>query len=297
MCETCVAAHAPPPLETRLEATAPAGSSPGNPPSISAGELHRICLRTFRLGNSARLKFLRALHALSQGGLYRLLGYSSIQQYAEKHFGYERSEVYEHLRVARGLDALPLSEQAFEAGRLSWSSLKELTRVATGETEAEWIAFAEGEGLRRLKLEVQDALEKRRSRPRKGRWGLPGVPVTVSFTLKPEEHELLRKALRRSAEELRGALGGEEVKPHEALLYLARRALEGSAAGGGAGRQGAAGKERAIYQVLYHLCPDCRQARVLTEDGPVEVPSEVVERVEGDAERESLEPELAPPNP
>jgi hypothetical protein len=48
----------------------------------------------------------------------------------------------EHVRVARSLRALPLTATAFAAGRLSYSKVRELTRVADGGTEAELVELA-----------------------------------------------------------------------------------------------------------------------------------------------------------
>jgi HNH endonuclease len=44
------------------------------------------------------------------------------------------------------------------------------------------------------------------------------------------------------------------------------------------------------YTILYHQCPDCRRSHVATPDGLEEVEPEVVERVEGEAERVEINP-------
>ncbi len=48
----------------------------------------------------------------------------------------------EHVRVARALRDLPLIESAFAAGRLSYSKVRALTRVAAPDCEAELLEFA-----------------------------------------------------------------------------------------------------------------------------------------------------------
>ncbi|MEU2347633.1 DUF222 domain-containing protein, partial [Modestobacter sp. NPDC013298] len=48
----------------------------------------------------------------------------------------------EHVRVARALGALPLTAAAFAAGRLSYSKVRALTRVAEPGTEAELVELA-----------------------------------------------------------------------------------------------------------------------------------------------------------
>ena len=48
----------------------------------------------------------------------------------------------EHVRVARALDTLPLLAHALARGELSYSKVRELTRVATPETEERLLAVA-----------------------------------------------------------------------------------------------------------------------------------------------------------
>jgi hypothetical protein len=48
----------------------------------------------------------------------------------------------EHVRVARALPVLPLISAAFEAGRLSFSKVRALTRIADPHTEADLLEFA-----------------------------------------------------------------------------------------------------------------------------------------------------------
>ena len=218
--------------------------------------------------------------------LYLELGYSSVFQYAERCFGYGKSETYEQLRVAATLEELPLLREAFEAGAIPWSALKEITRVATRETEAEWLRFFRARGSAELKLEVSDALEKGRKSPRKNGAGLPRLKVKVAFEYLPEEHAVLEKALEKVAGEVQKSLGGEVLKPHEALLYLAQRVLETDGSAGGREET-----ESSPFTILYHVCPQCRQAKLATEAGFVEVPQDVVERIEGEAERVVIPPE------
>ncbi|MBI4584111.1 MAG: hypothetical protein HY717_08820, partial [Planctomycetes bacterium] len=78
-----------------------------NPPAVSAEELHTILLKAFKVGNLARRKFIQALLAMDSSRLYLQLGFSSIAQYAEKHFGCQHTQTYDLLRVAAALRELP----------------------------------------------------------------------------------------------------------------------------------------------------------------------------------------------
>jgi hypothetical protein len=80
--------------------------------------------------------------------LYRRLGYSTMAEYMERELHYSPHAANERLRVARELGALPLIAELFRDGELSFSSVRELTRVATAENEEEWIAKTHGKTAR-----------------------------------------------------------------------------------------------------------------------------------------------------
>ncbi len=262
-------------------------------PTLSAEELHKYLVRAFRLGNGARYRFAEGLCAMEEGKLYLELSYPTIYAYAEEEFHLGRSQTAEHLRVGKKLARLPDSTQAFLDGRLSFSGLGCITRVATPETEAKWIDFAEKKSYEALRREVQDAAEKRRDHPRPDGSGLPYVKTRVYFDFTPEELDLFRKAIAKVTREMGESLGGEQVEPKAVVLYIAHLILSSDAPGVAGARTE---REAALYQVLYHVCPRCHTRELMTKDGPVEVPAEVVERVEGDAERVEIRPEEeAPP--
>jgi hypothetical protein len=264
--------------------------SPESSPFASAQELHEILVQAFRIENVTRRKFLRALAAMATSGLHFALGFPSIAGYAECHFRLSRPLTYEYVRVGGALKSLPALDRAFSEGRMAWSVVREVTRVATAETEEEWIRFAKEHTFAQLRAEVKDALKKNRTRPREGSYGLPNLTVAVRFELTPEEHELVSKAFGKLASELGAKLGEEgQVDRKAALLYLAERVLESDAPGEELGER--VERKDSPYTILYHQCPDCRRSALSTEDGLVEVEAEVVERVAGEAETVVISPE------
>ena len=271
-----------------------------NLPTLSADEMHRTLVKENRIGNGSRFRFIQALLALWKSNLYHRLGSSSIHVYAEKHFDRQSSWTYEALRVAEAVQYLPRLAAAFKEGTIGWSRLRELTRVASSETEGEWLEFGRKHRFKRVQAEVKDALQKHRKLPRKGSYGLPAIRTRVFFELSPSEHDLVEKALGKVMAELSLRLRGEKVEPKAALLFLAKRVLETDPAEKclpplsppeGGLPEGYREREESIYTVLYHQCPGCRKSRLITAEGPVEVPTEVVERIEGEAERVEIAPE------
>jgi hypothetical protein len=76
------------------------------------------------------------------------LGYSTMAEYMERELHYSPHAANERLRVARELSALPLISEQFRAGELSFSAVRELTRVATPQTEEEWLTKTHGKTAR-----------------------------------------------------------------------------------------------------------------------------------------------------
>jgi len=190
--------------------------------------------------------------------------------------------------VARALQDLPASRDAFGAGRIRWSVLVEITRVATRETEEKWILFACSKSFERLKVEVRDAKRNGRKEPRKGKGGLPDIGVHLDFELTQPEYQVVRKAMQKTSAEISERSGGGRVSPKEVLLFWAERFLATDPSGALEGRTERDGSH---YTIVFHMCELCRQATLPTADGPVEVPLEVVERIEGEADKVRIERE------
>ncbi len=263
-------------------------------PLASADQIHTYLVEAFRIGNRARLRFARLLAALSSSRQYLQLGHPSIMQYAERHFGMQRSETYEHLRVAEIIDELPMCRDAFENGKLSWSVLKLITRVAKSETEKSWLEFARNRSFNELRVEVQDAVQKNRSHPRTDRYGLPNLTVKFTLELTLEEKQRLETALEKAGAEIAPAMGETQLEPKDVVLYMMERFLKTDSEGTPEGR-----RERgdSPYTILYHQCPECRRTRIMTGDGSVEMSPVSVDRLGGDAVVDALEEDIDRPNP
>jgi 5-methylcytosine-specific restriction endonuclease McrA len=76
--------------------------------------------------------------------LYRRLGYTSMLEYMERELHYGPHAANERLRVARALTQLPLIAELFGDGELCFSTVRELTRVATPATEEAFLRNAQG---------------------------------------------------------------------------------------------------------------------------------------------------------
>ena len=82
--------------------------------------------------------FLTALAAFDRRGGWKRTGASCCSEWLAVRCGTARRTAVEQLRVARVLETLPVVRAAFAAGRLSYSKVRALTRVATPDDEPVW---------------------------------------------------------------------------------------------------------------------------------------------------------------
>ncbi len=81
-------------------------------------------------------------------------GMRSIYEYVEHLFGWTPHTITERIRTAKALLLLPQLEAELAAGRMNWSIVRELTRVATAATEDDWIEFARRKTVRTVEKKV-----------------------------------------------------------------------------------------------------------------------------------------------
>ncbi len=77
------------------------------------------------------------------------------------------------VRVAKALELLPLTDEAFNRGELFWTAVRVMTRVATPQTEEEWVSYARRHRVSEVERRV--AASKPGDEPGKPGWG--GLPV------------------------------------------------------------------------------------------------------------------------
>ena len=211
------------------------------------------------------------------------LGLGSFVEYVERLFGYQPRSTQEKLRVAEALESLPASRAALESGQLSWSALRELTRVAVVETEGEWLELAAGKTLRQLEQLVSG------KRPGDSPCAAPSSAAerrVLRFDVLAETYALVREALvelrRRS---------GMSLDDDAALLEMARCVL-GSPVLGGPRDAG-----RSSYQIALRVCPECRSGHLRSNGELVRVAPEIVELAQCDAQRVPTLPDDAEVSP
>jgi hypothetical protein len=193
------------------------------------------------------------------------LGHGSFAEYIERVFGYKPRTTQEKLRVAEALESLPKLARALDTGEVGWCAVRELTRVAVAETEADWLAVARGKTIRQL-----EELVANKSPGDTPEGPDPRVPRSrvLRFEVAPETFALFRDAMR----ELRRSAGGK-LDDDAVLLSMAREVLAGPGDGG-----------RASYQVSLAVCSTCGRGDQLGGGELVAVGDELVAMAECDGQ-------------
>ena len=205
-----------------------------------SGELRSL----FKARRQNLAAIAHGLARMKREELYRDLGYSSVFTYAADQHGMGKSKVSELIGISEGSDRLPQVREAFDSGRLEWTKAREIARVATPETEADWLQLATratGDELRAARK--GDAAVRRR---------------VLSFSL--EDTALYDQLIAAAKQEL-----GVDSEGDVVLALLQR------GAGGG-------GAEAPHALVVISECASCRLATTETREGPIALSSQAVAR-------------------
>jgi hypothetical protein len=170
-------------------------------------------------------------------------GYASLREYAERMLGLSARQTEERLRVGRALARLPELDEALASGRLSWSAVRELTRIADADTECDWIEWADG----RRYHEVETAVSAHSVGDGPDAPSDPSrIKQRLSFDVSAETMALFRDLQAKVRSDM-----GHDVDDDTLLFEISRRALGGPEDIG-----------RASYQVAVSRCEDCGRTSI-----------------------------------
>jgi hypothetical protein len=227
---------------------------------------HAALVRLARTRAGLDLEEGRWLLAAQRARAHERLGYGSFLEYVERLFGYAPRLTQDKLRVAEALETLPQLAQALRDGKASWSCARELTRVATTDTEHAWLERARGRTVR----EVEKLVAGRRP------GSLPNdaaEPSLQRHVLRFEVSGEVLATFREAMAKVRRDAGGP-VDDDSALLLLARHMLAGPVDDG-----------RASYQVELTVCEHCQRATQTAQGESLEVAAEVAAMARCDGQR------------
>ncbi|MHC4825846.1 MAG: Holliday junction branch migration DNA helicase RuvB [Planctomycetota bacterium] len=234
-------------------------------PGLSIDEVDRRIARANRAGDVGARAIAFYLADLAERGGQQELGFHSVVQYAETRYQMQPSTTREYLAVGRALDELPHIDEAFCAGRLFWSQVRQLVRIATPETESAWLEWAAGRTARQIVAQVRNR--------RKG--DLPTDPVrrrihTTKFDVRGRlnvvQWEIWNNARAKMEAETGAPISDTEMMMQAATLLLGSRP------------DGSIPHRTPVNDSHFKVVVHCRagegRAEVHAEDGPVELDPE-----------------------
>ncbi|HWN82553.1 MAG TPA: DUF222 domain-containing protein [Candidatus Udaeobacter sp.] len=238
--------------------------APAVPEPAAHAAIHREILAQSALTNWSMHRLMTLLRDMEACEGYEEYGCPTLVHYVELACGVSRIAARQRVRVARALGELPLIDHEFAAGKLSYAKVRSLVRIATPETEAEWI-----EKTKRLTAEDLERVVAR-SRPgdAPSRRLLVGAlnqsTSRMLVDLPAEEMEIISLAL----DEVRRQMGAK-LSLAEALTHLCASWL-----GGEFGEV----KTAERFQVIVHVGEDGK-SWVNTDTGPAPVKPDIMERL------------------
>ena len=223
-------------------------------------------------------------------------GFKSCAHWLNWRTGLALGAAREKVRVARALEDLPLLSYAMRRGRISYSKVRALTRVATPANERRLLGFAEcapasyverlARAWRRVDMAEEAADEQRRHERRQlTTWVDDDGMVVIRGRLSPEVGAVVRRALEAAGDRLWKEAPPEEAaetsygqRQADALGLVAESALAADLDRGTAGDR---------YQVVLHVEAETLRAgtsgqatdvralapAVATADVPAETPA------------------------
>ena len=192
----------------------------------------------------------------------------SLFAYLEDVLGYGPKVARDRVRVATELEEMPALTAALAASEQSYSAIRELTRVATAETELVWSESARGKNLREIEALV--AGRKKGDLPTDPR-SLEDEPIVLVLKLAPATFARWREAQKLLADEC-----GDHLDDDAMIEALCARVLDGSSG---------VDESRARHQIMTTICESCRQGWQDGAGRPIPISATDVARAECDAQR------------
>jgi len=197
------------------------------------------------------------------------LGFGSFLEYIERTLGYRPRTAIERLRVAEELEKLPATRELLASGGISYSAVREMSRVAEPHTERAWLDVVVNKTMREVEAAV--------ARHKKG--DLPSDPAEprleprrLCLELDAEAYALFLQARRCLEEET-----GSSLDDSALIAAMCGRVLRD-------GGDAASGSDRAPYQIALTTCDQCQRTTQDAAGQVIEVGPEVLELARCDAE-------------
>lgn len=215
---------------------------------LATDEVHIRLAQGSRLNETGQRILAFYLVEMEDRGLHQVTGHSSTAQYAEDRLDLPARRTRELLGVGRKLLTLPRIDSAFCEGRLGWSKVLQLVKVACPEHEAAWLERALKSTCRELALEAKLVPAGRAPRKPGETKGLPEVRFALRTSVDVLTHQLLELAKQKLSAER-----GEPVDDAQCLAVMAELFLNLEEDGSVPGRNHV---PSSLYRIVLHSGED-----------------------------------------
>ncbi len=226
---------------------------------LAASEADRRIARGFRAQEVGTQIVSFYLADLADSGAHQELGFHSVSQYAGMRYDVQPSTTREYVAASRALRELPLIGEAWARGRLRWSAVRSLVRIATPQTESAWLDFARGRTAREIAAAVARREKGQRpTDPQKRR--IHSTRFSPQFRFNSLEWQIWNNARAK-----REAETGRPFSDHDLALEVATLILSTRPDGTVPGREPI---NDSHFKVLVHHLDDLGVTAIETPEGP-----------------------------
>jgi len=205
---------------------------------------------------------LDLLREAEEMGLYRRRGHATMAAYMVAELECSRHTANEKLRVAMELIDLPEIAARFREGEIGWTAVREVTRVATAETEDEWLDACEGKSA----TEIQQMVKGYRKGASPTAKPDPAIVEDwIGLSVPPAVFAMWRQ--------MRGALdaeAGKRLSDAEVAERLCKLATSGETSG-------------PAFQIAITTCRQCKEAAQIGPGVENAISAAMLERAQCDA--------------
>jgi hypothetical protein len=210
------------------------------------------------------------------------VGISRAVDFADCKVGMPARETRELIRTARKLEELRLIDAAFDEGKISWSKVRAIVRVAKPEHEEKWLKFARTHLAREVESAVAEAREGE-APPKGGGGGVTRSRSRLGYDVSRLTKRVFETALLKALE-----MCGDGTKVEAALKLIAEKFLalvpESEASNSEANSEADseasedAGSCKTVYTVVVHTTQEGREAWIDADGSKAAVtPEELAE--------------------
>ena len=204
--------------------------------------------------------------------LYQDLGYSSMLNYAKEALGMSRTTAFYYISITKKLEALPKTKTAVEKGEIEWTKVREVTKVATADTEGQWLAVAKKSSRRDFAIKTKQARQISKDESKQQPALIPVAPlpkaeskVSTSLSFSTEQMERFNVLIEKMRKQ------GETGTREELLI----KALTDSTS-----EKSTRVDSASATQIVIRHCPECGKA----ETGAGEISQNDLEKAYCDAQ-------------